>query len=86
MMRTILQEHSLDVLHKHFQALSRRQLEMCILHTFGVTKSTIADSYSITEEAVKQNIKRSVHKLELENSDALRAAILVSIFAIMINK
>ncbi|CEJ64485.1 hypothetical protein [Citrobacter pasteurii] len=46
----------------------------------------IASNYNITVEAVKQNIKRSVQKLELDNSDALRIAILSTIFVIMLKK
>ena len=85
-MRKILQEQTLDTIHKYFPPLSRKQLEICIFHTFGVAKSNIANSYNISVEAVKQNIQRSVHKLGLENSDALRTAILAIIFVIMINK
>ncbi|AYY47077.1 hypothetical protein M3B74_20715 [Citrobacter freundii] len=86
MLRNILQDQALEIVHKHFQSLSRRQLEICLLHTFGVAKSMIASNYNITVEAVKQNIKRSVQKLELDNSDALRIAILSTIFVIMLKK
>lgn len=86
MLRKILQDQALDIIHNHFQPLSRKQVEICILHTFGVAKSTIASNYNISIDAVKQNIKRSTQKLELDNSDALRTAVLASIFVVMINK
>lgn len=86
MLRTILKEQTVNIIHQHFQELSRKQLEICLLHTLGMSKKKIAQIYSISVDAVKQNIQRSVHKLELENSDALRSAILVLTFTIMINK
>ena len=86
MLQNIMQNQAVEMVHKHFQPLSRKQLEICLLHTFGVAKSIIASNYNITGEAVKQNIKRSVQKLELDNSDALRVALLSTIFVIMLNK
>lgn len=86
MLRTILKEQTINSIHQHFQELSRKQLEICLLHTLGTSKKKIAESYSISVDAVKQNIQRSVQKLELENSDALRTAILVLTFTLVINK
>lgn len=86
MLRKILQGSALDTIHNQFQPLSRQQLEICILHTFGVAKNAIASNYNISVDAVKQVIRRSTLKLELDNSDALRTAVLASIFVAMINK
>lgn len=86
MLQAILKESTVNIIHQHFDELSRKQLEICILHTLGTPKKRIAESYSISVDAVKQNIQRSIQKLELENSDALRTAILALTFTIMINK
>lgn len=39
MLQNIMQNQAVEMVHKHFQPLSRKQLEICLLHTFGVAKS-----------------------------------------------
>jgi predicted DNA-binding protein YlxM (UPF0122 family) len=73
MLQNIMQNQALKWytnIFNHFRESNLKSVSFIHLSS----QSIIASNYNITVEAVKQNIKRSVQKLELDNSDALRVA------------
>ena len=82
----MINSHMLDVLHEHFPQLPKKQLEICTLYSLGASYETIAISCNVSVETVRAYLKRSVQKLKLDGHEALRTAILLQAFLVMINK
>lgn len=69
-----------------FPELSKKQLEVSTLYALGASYDVIAESCHLSPSTVKTYLKRSTKSLNLESNDALRTAILLRSFLLVINK
>lgn len=75
-----------DNLEVAFPELSKKQLEVSTLYALGASYDVIAESCHLSPATVKTYLKRSTKSLNLESYDALRTAILLRAFLMVINK
>ncbi len=75
-----------DRLEGAFPELSKKQLEVSTLYALGASYDVIAESCHLSPATVKTYLKRSTKSLNLESHDALRTAILLRSFLLVINK
>ncbi|WP_395224912.1 helix-turn-helix transcriptional regulator [Salmonella sp. SKLX107313] len=77
---------SVSLLGDIFPELSDNQLKVCILYAMGASYDSIAQNCHISTETARTYLKRSIRKLNLEGYDALRSAVLMRAFFLIISK
>ncbi|EPD3105674.1 helix-turn-helix transcriptional regulator [Salmonella enterica] len=77
---------SISLLEDMFPELSGNQLKVCILYAMSASYDAIAQNCHISTETARTYLKRSIRKLNLEGYDALRSAVLMRAFFLIISK